>query len=414
MCRPRSDDTPGAQADRNPQRARLFGHTMIRLGAGIALIVACMALGGSAEVIGAEPAKPKRPDPVRAELQRLEGTVPQDALAADRHTYTRALATLGTLRGTRRRELRSVVSIVRGIAARGRLTSARLPLVFLTLQRNVEWWSTHGPPAAGSPGEKGAHGRVCKPLPAKARAARLSFPGSTIVWQYYPGLGLQLQVNGTFAAANGLLQSADPAAHGRAAAILDEMRPLAIADGGVTTWEYLFPFGGGKPPWRSGLSQATAIRAYLQGAAVLGRPELRDFALQLASLFAARPPKGVALRLSRDGTWYALYSFAPRQQVLNAQLNAVIALRDLEQATGDARVHVLAREGLRATRRRISRFDTGTWSRYSWHGPLADLNYHVLNRDLARQLCDRTGQGAICRAAGSFARELDRRCPRRT
>jgi hypothetical protein len=38
--------------------------------------------------------------------------------------------------------------------------------------------------------------------------------------------------------------------------------------------------------------------------------------------------------------------------------------------------------------------------------------YHVLNRDLARALCRRTGERAICHAWHSFTAELERRCPR--
>jgi hypothetical protein len=118
------------------------------------------------------------------------------------------------------------------------------------------------------------------------------------------------------------------------------------------------------------------------------------------------------VRLARDGSWFALYTFAPHAHVLNAQLDAVLALTDLARTTGDGDAAFLAKEGLRATRRRIHGFDTGKWSRYSEHGPLADLNYHVLNRDLARELCRRTGEGAICKAWHSFAYELNVRCPR--
>jgi hypothetical protein len=35
----------------------------------------------------------------------------------------------------------------------------------------------------------------------------------------------------------------------------------------------------------------------------------------------------------------------------------------------------------------------------------------VLNRDLARALCERTGEEAICKASDSFTRELEDRCP---
>jgi hypothetical protein len=120
----------------------------------------------------------------------------------------------------------------------------------------------------------------------------------------------------------------------------------------------------------------------------------------------------VLLRLARDGNWYLLYDFDSHQRVLNAQLDALIALHDLAAASGDPNVAYLEREGMRATRRRIASFDTGHWSRYAEGGAIADLNYHVLNRDLARSLCERTAQGAICNAWHSFTRELEERCPR--
>jgi hypothetical protein len=36
----------------------------------------------------------------------------------------------------------------------------------------------------------------------------------------------------------------------------------------------------------------------------------------------------------------------------------------------------------------------------------------VLNTTLAGEVCKRSGDARICGAAGSFARELERRCPR--
>ena len=380
----------------------------VRLSTALVVALAAVALVAS-------PATARR-DPVRASLDAAQaaGALEPQRAYGYRATYAGAIGTLPSLRGVRRRELHAAVHIVRDIAARGALTAERMPLVFLTLQRNVQWWTAHGPPAAGSPGEKDAQGRRCKPLPKgelRARAARLSFPGSQLVWQYYPGLGLQLHINGTFAGANALLQAGKPEDLARAGQILDEMRPLASHRGGALTWEYMFPFGGGRPPWGSGLAQATAIEAYTKAATLLARPDYLETARDLVGLFTLRPPAGVNVRLARDGSWFALYTFAPRTHVLNAQLNAVVGLYDLAAATGDARAGALAREGLRAARRHIARFDTGRWSRYSEHGPLADLNYHVLNRDLAGALCRRTGEPAICRAWHSFTAELDHRCP---
>ena len=153
-------------------------------------------------------------------------------------------------------------------------------------------------------------------------------------------------------------------------------------------------------------SQATAIQALTRAAQRLGRHDLLALATQAVGAFSAAPPQGVGVRLERDGSWFALYSFAPGLRVLNAQLQAVSALFDLSQAWAHPLAAFLHREGLRATRRRIGSFDTGAWSRYAAPGRLADLNYHVLNRDLARAVCQAHRRGAICRAARHFAVQL--------
>jgi hypothetical protein len=240
----------------------------------------------------------------------------------------------------------------------------------------------------------------------------VEFPGSELVFQYYRGLGLQLQMNGTWGKANALFGSSDPALVARGAALLGEIVPLGVPRAGVLAWEYLFPILGGRPPWISALSQATAVQALTRAAAKLGRPDLLSVAGAAAGAFAFPPPAGVRVALGRGAAWFVLYSFAPRLRVLNAHLAAVAALFDFAQASGDPPTQTAYAAGLLAARKRIHRFDTGVWSKYANPGALADLNYHVLNRDLARSVCQRSGDRAICRAAGSFARELERRCPR--
>jgi hypothetical protein len=357
-------------------------------------------------------------DPVLAALGRAELALqiqPQQE-SAWRADYRHATLVAGALpKGSiRRRELIAVLNITRGMAARGVLSADVMPMAFLTLQRNADWWATHGPPTSGgSPGEKGAVGRRCKPLrfpkkKRKARAARLTFPGSNVVFQWYPGMGLQVQVNGTFAAINTLFAQNTDESKAQAREALDEMLTIAQRRGGAISWDYLFPFSGAQPPWTSGLSQATAIRAYLKA-------NRYSTARQIAAIFGVRAPLGVRVPLGADGNWYALYSFAPGARVLNAHLNAVIALHDLARVTKDPKIAALEDEGLRAARRHIKRFDIrGVWSRYEEGGPPADLNYHVLNSDLAGALCRRTGEAAVCKASDSFARELERRCPKAT
>jgi len=354
------------------------------------------------------------PDPVLGSIQRAEaaGALPAPQGALYRQVLTRARTVRAGLHGVRRREMAAVLTIAGRIAKRGDLTPARMPAVFLTLERNAEWWVANGPPAPGSPGEIGALGRRCKPLPARVRAARVSFPGSELVFQYYRGLGLQLQMNGTWGKANALFGSGDPAQIARGAALLNELLPLGVVRSGVLAWEYLFPIFGGRPPWISALSQATAVQALTRAAAKLGRPDLLNIAGAAAGAFAYPPPAGVRVPLGRGAVWFALYSFAPRLRVLNAHLDALAALFDFAQASGDPHTKAAYDAGLLAAHRRIRGFDTGVWSKYANPGALADLNYHVLNTTLAGEVCKRSGDRRICRAAGSFARELERRCPR--
>ena len=59
-------------------------------------------------------------------------------------------------------------------AARGQLSASRLAPLFLTVQRNREWWTSG-------------------PLLSSGR--RVGFEGSQIVWQYYPGNGIQTQAS---------------------------------------------------------------------------------------------------------------------------------------------------------------------------------------------------------------------------
>jgi len=286
-----------------------------------------------------------------------------------------------------------------------------MQFVFLTLHRNVRWWSSHGPPTAGSGGEPGAKGRQCNPpASADARAANMTFSGSGIAFEYYPGLGLQLQVNATFSSAEAMLQYGSQRDARKAGVILDEMLPLASRRAGLVTWEYEFPFQGADPPWTSGLSQATAIDAYVRAAKRLKRPDFLKVALRLARLFTAAPPAGVQVRLSA-GDWLLLYSFDPNQLVLNADLDAVIALHELRVVTRSPWVTALAHNALHSLEHYLPRFDTGRWSYYALGGPLADLNYHVLNLELSQQLCQETGVKSVCRAARSFNRELNARCP---
>jgi D-glucuronyl C5-epimerase C-terminus len=315
---------------------------------------------------------------VIGELKRLwrEERIDQATYAERRAQYEEARATVRRLSGARRAQLGAVVRTVEDIARRAQLTAGRLPSVFLTLERNRQWWTTGSLPVAGQ---------------------RVSFQGSELVWQYYAGQGIQLQVLATFGKANALwsVKKGD-----RLAALLDEMAGLAVPRAGGVAWEYDFFFGGGRPPWTSGLSQGTALQAYSRAAVLLGRADYAQLAEQGLGVFRARPPLGV--RADADGgAHYLIYSFAPRLRVLNAFVQSLVGLHDLAELGPSPAAQELFDEGDAAARREVPRYDTGAWSLYS-PARESDLGYHKLVRDFLRSLCARTDTDVYCSTAQRF------------
>ena len=216
--------------------------------------------------------KKKKRRTVAGELKRLRDTgliTPED-YAARRAFYDEVKRQARTLTGLRKTEMRGVLAAVEGIAARRQLTPSRLAPLWLTLQRNLEWWTTG-------------------PLLASGR--RVEFQGSELVWQYYPGQGLQLQMLGNFGKLNGLWGTR---ANARLAVMLDELLPLAAERAGGLAWEYYFTFGGGRPPWVSGLAQGTAVQALARAATRLRRQaDVLPIAQRALAVFETPAPEGV-------------------------------------------------------------------------------------------------------------------------
>ena len=113
-------------------------------------------------------------------------------------TYRRARSVAGGLSGQRRNELRAVVRGVESLARRRLLTSTRMPAAFLQLRRNAEFWRARGFPKAPQPERKPCTGA------AGLGGARVAFEGDPVVFQWYPGQGLQIQPLANFGKANAL------------------------------------------------------------------------------------------------------------------------------------------------------------------------------------------------------------------
>jgi len=349
---------------------------------------------------------------VSATLDRAvdTGAITPEQRDSWRASYRAARDLVSKLDGTRRRELRAVVVNLEALVRRRALTTTRMAAAFLQLERNTEFWRMRSFPTAPRPERRPCAGA------AGLGGARVTFEGDPVVFQWYPGQGLQIQPLATFGKANALWRQCQPGADVAAGpckpdelrALLDRMVALASVRGGFTTWEYGFRFGGGSPPWVSGLAQGTAIQALTRGAQQLGDTRYLDVAKSALGAFEAKPPLGVRVP-SGSGRHYLIYSFNPGLRVLNGFLQALVGLKDLADATGDERARRLFVAGDRAARREIGRHDTGAWSLYAAGGSESDLGYHKLVRDFLRSLCSRTDASAYCGAAGRFDRYLHER-----
>ena len=198
---------------------------------------------------------------VPGELKKLlaAGAVDDATYAERRAAYDDAKRTIKKLSGRRKLELGAVVKTLEGVAARGQLTASRLPALFLTLQRNREWWT------------KG-------PLLSSGR--RVGFDGSQIVWQYYPGAGIQIQVLGTFGKVNALWSSRQKTALGQA---VDELLPLAAERAGGLAWEYYFDYRAGRREAVSCPRAATSSSVETTAPSSTLRAPLSFFTVRLAS-----------------------------------------------------------------------------------------------------------------------------------
>src|SRR4051794_24623982 len=107
-----------------------------------------------------KPAKPKLPDgrSIRSALRRalLTGAIDRAHWVRWRQIERQARRAAGRLRGARQAELSAAIRIIDGLAAAGQLTASRMPLAFLTLERNEQEWTGVRFPR---PGERMTFGR---------------------------------------------------------------------------------------------------------------------------------------------------------------------------------------------------------------------------------------------------------------
>ncbi|MGZ4176604.1 MAG: D-glucuronyl C5-epimerase family protein [Solirubrobacteraceae bacterium] len=340
--------------------------------------------GASSGTSSGKPAgtkKRKKPEiTFLSELARLYRTQQLTAIEyhADTAAYNGALATERRLHGTRRAELEAVTVTLHDIAAAHQLNPSRLPALMATLAANQQWW-THGP--------------------LLASGQRVEFAGSQLVWEYYPGQGIQLQVLGTFGKADGLY-TAGPAGYAAMEQLLGEMIPLAARRSGGLTWEYYFHFDGGSPPWTSAMSQATALEALSRAYQATKDANYLNVASSALPVFSVAPPVGVNVK-TPIGTRFLQYTFAPTTDIINAFLQTLIGLYDFAHVSGNATAANLFAAGNAQAQSELPGFDTGAWSLYQ-PGVEDTLGYHQLVTGFLQDLCARTGTPIYCTTAQHF------------
>jgi hypothetical protein len=357
-----------------------------------ATVLACLLLGllavgaSPALALSSELAPSRTPRPARAAggrahaaakgptvtaaLQGLlrTGAITQATYSQDYAGYVAAKRSLSRLSGTRAAELGAVLTNVQQIAAAGALTGSLQASVFLTLEENRRWWTTE---------------------PLLSGRERVKFAPSELVWEYYPGQGIQIQWLATFGEGNGYYLSGHE--NGNLKTLLGEIIPLASEVGSGIAWEYLFHFDGGAPPWTSGLSQGTGLQLLARGYQRLKSAEYLTAAQQALGIFQIPPPRGVRVP-NRLGTLYAEYSYAPSDRILNGFIQALVGIYDYTAITKDPVGLSLFEAGDAEARAIVSSYDTGSWSLYDQYGE-SDLNYHELLTEFLQHLCERTRKG---------------------
>ena len=335
-----------------------------------------------ANVVVARAARTRKPPQktVVSELKRLlnSGAINSSQYATYSSSFNAALTAERRLRGTRATELEAVITNLHNIATAGKLTPGRLPVLFQTLDRNREWWTTG---------------------PLLTAGQYVEFSDSQLLWEYYAGQGIELQVLGSFGKADGLY-TAGPADYPQMEALLSQIIPLAVNRAGGLVWEYYFQFDGGRPPWTSAMSQGTGIEALTRAYLASHQSSYLQLAHEALPVFSAPPPVGVRVPTAL-GAWYVQYTFEPSTLILNAFLQSLIGLYDYAKLSGNQQAMQLFAAGNAQAEAELPRFDTGAWSLYQ-PGVEDDMNYPELVTGFLDQLCSRTSAPVYCTTAQHF------------
>ncbi|HEX3802090.1 MAG TPA: D-glucuronyl C5-epimerase family protein [Solirubrobacteraceae bacterium] len=328
----------------------------------------------------------KKPKPVtfpQALLNlRNKGTLDAADYQSDVKAWNQATSEQTHIAKWRATPLKDVTATFNEMAADKQVTVPRLPVLMLTLENNTKYWKT------GTALDNGAS---------------VQFQGSELVWQYYAGSGIQLQILHTFGEGDGYYE-AGPADYTKLTTLMSEMVPLAVKRGGGLAWEYYFNWEGGKPPWVSAMAQGTALEALTDTYLATGNHQYLTDAHDALPLLETAPPTGTALKTTL-GTRYLQYSFTPKTDIINAFLETLIGLYDYSQASLDPTATALYNAGNVQAQSELKSFIVGGWSLYQ-PGEADSLSYHTLVTGFLKLLCQKTQISVYCTTYQQFEADL--------
>jgi hypothetical protein len=328
-----------------------------------ALIVADAAHAAPRPVPGAKTAL--------AMVRKAEKTGRLDPVSAssDRKEIARAVHLVRVLPLERRIYVES--ALAQAAAVGSRLDKPRAFAVFGQLRANDDWFAKRSAPAASTD----------------------ITDSEGVVYRFFNGQGFEFHPLANFGALNAHVAAKDVAGTQKLA---DALAARGVhGPGGSLSWEYYFRFGGGRPPWTSGMAQAVAAQAFAR-AALLVSAESSTYLADARAAYLAIPGRLIT-KLSA-GPWIRLYSFRTTS-VLNAQLQSVLSLQSYAKNADDASAAALASQMEQAAAANLARFDTGYWIDYSLDGAPSPLSYFDFVLQLLQKLSPQDPRFAAARAS---------------
>ena len=319
---------------------------------------------------GATPASDARAIRVGLYQALSAGRLNAEQVRAHRRAVALARTAIGRLPSSRAQPLARVLWLVRLQASR--YNRARATALFGMLNQNRIYLSRRGLPPDGTD-VRGTDG---------------------VIYRAGWGYGLQFHPLANVAKLNQFLYQEKRERALRLARAL-QIRAVPRKEGRV--WEYYFPYGGGSPPWTSGMAQAIGAQALARTGRRLTRPNYFPAANRA---FLAIP--GRLTVSTGNGPWIKLYSFSS-MMVLNAHLQATLSIRDYGRILNRDRAIRFASRLEASGRGHLGRFDTGHWTNYI-PGSEADLKYHRYHVELAWWLARRTEREFWTNAHSRFDR----------